>query len=109
MKLTRFQTDGPPTPGLFLDDNTILSASSFGEDWNEAFFDNNGLARLADWLDQNRESAPTMQASEVTLAPAVASASTMRLTPQKAGSILQPSPFCFPRPPRPGVAPTTTS
>jgi 2,4-diketo-3-deoxy-L-fuconate hydrolase len=72
MKLTRFQTDGPPTPGLFLDDNTILSASSFGEDWNEAFFDNNGLARLADWLDQNRESAPTMQASEVTLAPAVA-------------------------------------
>ncbi|MEO1834727.1 MAG: fumarylacetoacetate hydrolase family protein [Akkermansiaceae bacterium] len=72
MKLTRFQTDGTPTPGLFLDDNTILNASSFGEDWNEAFFDNNGLARLADWLDQNRESAPTMQASEVTLAPAVA-------------------------------------
>ncbi|MDE0594059.1 MAG: fumarylacetoacetate hydrolase family protein [Roseibacillus sp.] len=72
MKLTRFQTDGTPTPGLFLDDNTILNASSFGEDWNEAFFDNDGLARLADWLDQNRESAPTMQASEVTLAPAVA-------------------------------------
>jgi 2-keto-4-pentenoate hydratase/2-oxohepta-3-ene-1,7-dioic acid hydratase in catechol pathway len=72
MKLTRFQTDGTPIPGLFLDDNTILNASSFGEDWNEAFFGNNGLARLADWLDHNRDSAPTVQASEVTLAPAVA-------------------------------------
>lgn len=72
MKLTRFLNNGAPTPGLFLDDETILNASSFGEDWNEAFFGSDGLTRLAGWLEQNRDNAPTVQASEVTLAPAVA-------------------------------------
>ncbi len=74
MKLTRFLHDGSPTPtpGLFLDDTTILDASSFGEDWNEAFFGNDGLVRLQDWLGQKQESAPTVRSSEVTLAPAVA-------------------------------------
>lgn len=72
MKLTRFLHHGTPTPGLFLDDQTILDASSFGEDWNEAFFGNDGLARLEGWVAQNRDTAPTVQASEVTLAPAVA-------------------------------------
>lgn len=72
MKLTRFLKDGTPTPGLFLDDNTILDASAFGEDWNESFFGTDGLARLQDWLGQNQENAPTVQAGEVTLAPAVA-------------------------------------
>ncbi|NIP94698.1 MAG: ureidoglycolate lyase, partial [Akkermansiaceae bacterium] len=38
MKLTRFLKDGRPTPGLFLDDQTILDASAFGEDWDEQFF-----------------------------------------------------------------------
>ena len=72
MKLTRFLNDGSPTPGLFIDDNTILDASAFGEDWNEDFFANSGLSRLRSWLDENRESAPSLQASELTLAPAVA-------------------------------------
>ena len=72
MKLTRFLKDGTPTPGLFLDDNTILDASAFAEDWNESFFGTDGLARLQDWLGQNQENAPTVQAGEVTLAPAVA-------------------------------------
>ena len=72
MKLTRFLNDGSPTPGLFIDDNTILDASAFGEDWNEDFFANSGLSRLRSWLDENRESAPSLQASKLTLAPAIA-------------------------------------
>ncbi len=72
MKLTRFLNDGSPAPGLFIDDNTILDASAFGEDWNEDFFANSGLSRLRSWLDENRESAPSLQASELTLAPAIA-------------------------------------
>ncbi len=72
MKLTRFLQDGSPSPGLFLDDDTILDASAFGEDWNEDFFGNDGLPRLETWLAQNRETAPSLQASGVTLAPAVA-------------------------------------
>ncbi len=72
MKLTRFLNNETITPGLFLDDRTILDASPFGEDWNEAFFGNNGLARLEDWFANNRDSGRTVQAGDVTLAPAVA-------------------------------------
>ncbi len=72
MKLTRFLKDGRPTPGLFLDDQTILDASAFGEDWDEQFFGTDGLARLQDWLARNRDGAPTVRADGVTLAPAVA-------------------------------------
>ena len=72
MKLARFLNNNRPTPGLFLNDDTILDASAFGEDWDESFFGNNGLERLADWLAENGEGAPTVSASQVTLAPAVA-------------------------------------
>ena len=72
MKLARFLNNNRPTPGLFLNDDTILDASAFGEDWGESFFGNNGLERLADWLAENGEGAPTVSASQVTLAPAVA-------------------------------------
>ena len=72
MKLARFLNNNRPTPGLFLNDDTILDASAFGEDWDESFFANNGLERLADWLAENGEGAPTVSASQVTLAPAVA-------------------------------------
>ena len=72
MKLTRFLKDHTVTPGLFLDETTILDATAFGEDWNEDFFARDGLARLGDWLAANREAAPTVEAAAVTLAPAVA-------------------------------------
>ena len=72
MKLTRFHQTGTIAPGLFLDDSTILDASGFGEDWNEAFFGSDGLTRLGDWLAGNGDSAPTVAADAVTLAPAVA-------------------------------------
>ena len=55
-----------------LSPDTILDASGFGEDWNEEFFARDGLARLQDWLAANRESAPTVEAAGLTLAPAVA-------------------------------------
>jgi 2-keto-4-pentenoate hydratase/2-oxohepta-3-ene-1,7-dioic acid hydratase in catechol pathway len=37
--------------------------SSFGEDWNEAFFDTNGLVRLEAWLDEHAESCATVDAA----------------------------------------------
>lgn len=49
MKLFRFGEPGAEKPGIILD-NQYLDASAFGEDYNEAFFATNGLARLADWL-----------------------------------------------------------
>ncbi|MFC4992495.1 fumarylacetoacetate hydrolase family protein [Rubritalea tangerina] len=72
MKLTRFYKDNKVTPGVFADDNTIIDCSSFGEDWNETFFENDGLARLDTYLSEKRVELPSLPASDVTLAPAIA-------------------------------------
>jgi 2,4-diketo-3-deoxy-L-fuconate hydrolase len=72
MKLTRFHDGNRVRPGLFLDQNTILDASSFGSDWNEEFFATDGLAKLAAWSSAHRDSAPTVSAKDVRLAPAIA-------------------------------------
>jgi len=64
MKLIRFGQPGGEKPGLLLPDGTRLDVSAFGEDYTEDFFRNNGLARLATWLEQNQESAPRVAAEE---------------------------------------------
>ncbi len=50
MKLIRFGAIGKEKPGIQLADGTQLEVSAFGEDYNEAFFENDGLARLESWL-----------------------------------------------------------
>ena len=72
MKLTRFIQDGEITAGVFADDDTIFDCSAFGEDWNETFFENNGLERLKAFIDVNQAELPCVDASQVTLAPAIA-------------------------------------
>ncbi|MGV3588079.1 MAG: fumarylacetoacetate hydrolase family protein [Adhaeribacter sp.] len=64
MKLIRFGQPGGEKPGLLLPDGSRLDVSAFGEDYTEDFFRNNGLARLATWLEQNQESAPRVAAEE---------------------------------------------
>ncbi len=71
MKLIRFGEPGHEQPGLLLDDGTRLDASGCGEDYNEAFFAGDGLARLSAWLTANRESAPRVDSS-VRLGPPIA-------------------------------------
>jgi 2-keto-4-pentenoate hydratase/2-oxohepta-3-ene-1,7-dioic acid hydratase in catechol pathway len=58
MKLIRFGEAGREKPGLQLPDGTRVDASAFGQDWDEAFFAGDGLARLAAWAGQNAASAP---------------------------------------------------
>ncbi len=55
MKLFRFGEPGKEKPGILLD-NKLYDASAFGEDYNEIFFENDGLNRLSKWLTQNQES-----------------------------------------------------
>jgi len=55
MKLFRFGEPGKEKPGILLD-NKLYDASPFGEDYNEAFFENDGLNRLSKWLAQNQAS-----------------------------------------------------
>lgn len=72
MKLTRYYQEGRIVPGLFLDDDVIVDATSFGADWNEEFFAADGLTRLMAWLANESAETPRVNASAVRLAPAIA-------------------------------------
>jgi 2,4-didehydro-3-deoxy-L-rhamnonate hydrolase len=52
MKLFRFGAPGQEKPGVIMND-TYLDVSAFGEDYNEQFFQNNGLARLQSYVAEN--------------------------------------------------------
>lgn len=55
MKLFRFGEPGREKPGVVIDEK-LYDASAFGEDYNETFFESDGLARLEKWLNQNKAS-----------------------------------------------------
>ncbi len=63
MKLIRFGEPGKERPGLMLEDAVRLDASSCVDDYDEAFFANDGLSRLKDWLKENAVSAPRVAPS----------------------------------------------
>jgi 2-keto-4-pentenoate hydratase/2-oxohepta-3-ene-1,7-dioic acid hydratase in catechol pathway len=58
MKLIRFGVPGSERPGLLSADGARLDASSFGEDYGEAFFAADGIQRLERWARQHAGSAP---------------------------------------------------
>ncbi len=62
MKLIRFGSEGQEKPGLQLE-NKRIDVSAFGEDFNEKFFENNGLERLKKWLNTNQDNCPTVDDS----------------------------------------------
>ncbi|MFN8390367.1 MAG: fumarylacetoacetate hydrolase family protein [Bdellovibrionota bacterium] len=73
MKLLRFGPVGKERPGVLVERNgksVRLDVSSFGEDYNEQFFANDGLARLKTWLAANEAKLPEVDGS-VRLASAV--------------------------------------
>ena len=64
MKLVRFGPIGHEKPGIINKDNRRLDISGFGEDYNEAFFENEGTKRLSEWLTSNASSCPEVDDSE---------------------------------------------
>ena len=54
MKLIRFGEVNNEKPGLILDDE-FYDLSSFGEDYDERFFERDGLKRLRQFVESNRE------------------------------------------------------
>lgn len=60
MKLIRFGTTGFEKPGVLLDHGKFLDASDAFADYNEAFFENGGLAKLSSWAAKNAASATDM-------------------------------------------------
>jgi 2-keto-4-pentenoate hydratase/2-oxohepta-3-ene-1,7-dioic acid hydratase in catechol pathway len=71
MKLTRFRRGAEVVPAIFSNEGTLIDCSGFGQDWNEAFFSNDGLEKLSSWLEQNND-LPTVALDTVALAPAIA-------------------------------------
>ena len=70
MKLLRYGPPGQEKPGI-LQDELRYDLSAFGEDYTEAFFENDGLARLAEFVRTNAGSLPVVAATE-RLGPPVA-------------------------------------
>ncbi|MDO7171636.1 fumarylacetoacetate hydrolase family protein [Mariniflexile sp. AS56] len=60
MKLIRFGAEGNEKPGVQLENGAKIDVSGFGTDYNEEFFGNNGIEKLADWLKENQESCPAI-------------------------------------------------
>ncbi|AWV99891.1 fumarylacetoacetate hydrolase family protein [Arcticibacterium luteifluviistationis] len=60
MKLIRHGEPGKENPGIISDNNTLLDVSAFGEDFNEKFFETDGISRLAAWLNSNQDSCPVL-------------------------------------------------
>ena len=64
MKLIRKGELNEESPGLLLPDGREVDVSSFGEDYDEVFFETNGLERLSEWLKENSEDLPPFPENE---------------------------------------------
>ncbi len=62
MKLIRFGEVGDEIPGYLDDSGNRRDLSAFGEDFNEPFFESNGIERLQLWLQENDEALPLVDA-----------------------------------------------
>jgi 2,4-diketo-3-deoxy-L-fuconate hydrolase len=63
MKLFRFGSFEQEKPGIMLPNGRKIDISAFGEDFNEAFFSNDGLNRLSNWLKSHADSCPEVSDS----------------------------------------------
>ncbi|WP_324672108.1 fumarylacetoacetate hydrolase family protein [Hymenobacter sp. GOD-10R] len=63
MKLIRYGQSGQEKPGVILNDQKY-DVSAFGEDYTEAFFANDGLARLAEFVAANEGKLPSVADGE---------------------------------------------
>ncbi|MBZ0255824.1 fumarylacetoacetate hydrolase family protein [bacterium] len=61
MKLVRFGDKGAERPGVLLPNDEIIDASEIIKDYDEYFFEQDGIARLRTWLDKNQTFAPRVQ------------------------------------------------
>ena len=58
MKLIRKGQLGEELPGLILKDGREVETSGFGEDYDEVFFETDGLERLQEWVKENENDLP---------------------------------------------------
>ncbi len=68
MKLIRFGEVGKEKPGVQLEDGTRLDVSAFGQEYDENFFGNEGIAKLQNWMASHQEACPKV-GGDVRLGP----------------------------------------
>lgn len=61
MKLLRYGEPGKEKPGVWMNDE-IVDVSSFVEDFNDRFFDSDGLNKLSLWLNDNHDKLANVSA-----------------------------------------------
>ena len=61
MKLIRFGEVNKEKPGIQFDNNKRFDVSSFVDDYNESFFGDNGIEKLRNWLNKNKEKCPIIE------------------------------------------------
>lgn len=64
LKLFRFGNIGNEKPGVVSAQNQMIDVTAFGEDYNEHFFETNGLVRLEIWLKENQSKCPIVAPTE---------------------------------------------
>lgn len=74
MKLIRFGQPGQEKPGVQDDDGNRWDVSAFGQDYDEIFFGNDGIAKLRDWLVSHQDDCPKIDAG-IRLGPPLVSPS----------------------------------
>jgi hypothetical protein len=65
VKLIRCGEAGRERPGLQLDNQIRVDASSFGEDYDERFFADGGIDRLRAWASTEASRAPRLAPDEL--------------------------------------------
>ena len=63
MKLIRFGSPGHEKPGILLHNGRRIDASGFGSDYDEKFFESDGLTRLQAWAAIHAATAPDVDPS----------------------------------------------
>jgi 2,4-didehydro-3-deoxy-L-rhamnonate hydrolase len=64
MKLIRKGEPGEESPGIILNDGKEVETSSFGEDYDEVFFETDGIKRLQEWVNKNEGDLPPFNEEE---------------------------------------------
>jgi len=70
MKLIRWMNGNKPATGIIINDE-YFDTSSFGEDYNETFFENEGVDRLQKFIESHQDRMPKL-AKDVRLASPIA-------------------------------------
>ncbi len=60
MKLIRFGNSGFEKTGIELNNGKRIDVSAFGEDYNDTFFESDGINRLNNWLKENESNCPVI-------------------------------------------------